>query len=47
MEKKVFRSKISLLFVPFFGALMGFGWFTSKISGNYTNLVYKLSYLYR
>jgi len=39
MEKKVFRSRISLLYVPVFGTLLYFGWFISKVSGNFLGLI--------
>ena len=39
MEKKVFRSRISLLYIPIFGLLLLLGWFPSKISGNSVGLI--------
>jgi len=39
MEKKVYRSRISLLYVPIFGALLCSAWFTYKNSGHFAPLV--------
>jgi len=39
MEKKVFRSRVSVLYVPILGALLCIGWFASKSSGNFVPLI--------
>ena len=39
MEGKVFRSRVSALYIPIFGALLYLGWFTSKISGSFVGLI--------
>ena len=39
MEKKVFRSRISVLYIPIFGSLLLLGGHTSKIIGNFVPLV--------
>ena len=39
MERKVFRSRISVLFIPIFVAFLFFGWFMSKVSGDFVGLI--------